>query len=289
MPIEQALYDPAAGLLARSPRFDDAWLPEVEKLALGFGKRPLGAACPLAMFARPFGRRLVAVVRVAERGQEALAFHFLILPSRLYLDLAGDPFLLCDAFPADWSARGELPSLEWTAGPPARRTVDQVRRVLDVVADRTQTLLGGVQALLDGGRLAFARPAPDPDVVRDLWALLPGEARAEMWPATFAFGNALGFHVVVSPDVSGPEFAGYVSEADAGDYPEGRYEFALQQAAEESDQASIDALFARRGRGQVLRVAILLLLAFLMIPPLVFLTPGCRELAEAPKKEKPRD
>lgn len=289
MPIEQALYDPTGGLLARSPGFADAWLLDVENLVRGFGERPAGAACPLAVFARPFGRRLVAVVRVAERGQEALAFHFLILPARLYLDLTGDPFLLCDAFPADWSARGELPSLEWTAGPPPRRTVDEVRRVLDVVAERTQTLLGGVQALLDGGRLAFGRPAPDPDIVRDLWALLPAAARAEMWPATFAFSNALEFHVVVAPDVSGPGFAGYLREADAGDFPEGRYELALHQAADESDQASIDTLFARRSRGQVLRMALLLLLAFLMIPPLVFLTPGCRDRADAPKKEKPRD
>jgi hypothetical protein len=119
--------------------------------------------------------------------------------------------------------------------------------------------------------------------------LLPDASRAELWPATFAFGNALDFSVVVTPDDTRPEFAGYVREADAGDYPEGRYEFALHHAADHSDQAAIDALFARRSRGQVLRMAVLLLVAMLVIPAVVLMTPGCPGGDAPPKKEKPRD
>ena len=123
------------------------------------------------------------------------------------------------------------------------------------------TLLGAVQALVDGGRVAFERSEPDPDVVRALWTLLPAKTRATLWPASFAFGNRLGFDALVVPKVEGVEFADYLREEQAGDYPEGRYEHALQVAAESGDQAELDHLFARRSRAEVRRLAYLLLAA----------------------------
>jgi hypothetical protein len=279
MQIEQALYgNPDAGgyrFLARSAGFAESWLGEAERLCTSFGDRPAGVLCPLALFARPFGLRHVAVVQAADQGVDdagrpgALAFHLLIVPRRLYAELGGDLFLISDKYPPVWDARGEMPTLEWTDGTLLTRSVDQVRRILNVVPERTQTLLGGVQVLVDGGRLVFVRKGPDPTLVRDLWELLPNATRAELWPATFAFGNRHGFHVVVVPDSTGPEFEHYVKEEDAGDYPEGRYEYALQKAAEESDQNEIDSLFARRSRGQTLRLALVLLAIFAIIPPLV--------------------
>src|SRR5207237_215461 len=107
------------------------------------------------------------------------------------------------------------------------------------------TLLGAAQALVDGGPVVFERPAPDPDLVRRLWLLLPASTRAELWPAEFAPANALGFDLLVTPK-AGDDCAGYLSEQQAGDYPEGRYELNLQIAAEAGDQAALDALFARR-------------------------------------------
>src|SRR5438067_230458 len=61
------------------------------------------------------------------------------------------------------------------------------------------SLLGGAQALLDGGRLVFERPGPDTALVRDLWLLLPTSTRCTLWPAGFAFGTALDFHALVVP------------------------------------------------------------------------------------------
>src|SRR5205814_1475881 len=136
-----------------------------------------------------------------------LLFRLLLLPKGLYADLAGDPFHLAEQCPPDWQARGDLPALP-APPPPPPRTAAAVRSVLDV--PQSATLLGGVQALLDGGKLAFERNAPDDRLVRTLWALLPTASRAELWPATFAFGNALGFHVVVTPRADGPDYAGYV-------------------------------------------------------------------------------
>src|SRR5260370_22195754 len=63
--IEQALYHRPGGeapcLLARSPGFLDEWLPEVEWLLVGFGDRPLGSACPAAVYALPLGKPHAAV------------------------------------------------------------------------------------------------------------------------------------------------------------------------------------------------------------------------------------
>src|SRR5437773_710195 len=75
----------------------------------------------------------------------------------------------------------------------------EVRKVLDV--PHSATLLGSTQALLEGGKVAFERPVPDEGLLRSLWALLPASTRKDLWPASFAFGNALGFDVLVVPRI----------------------------------------------------------------------------------------
>src|SRR5262245_44280003 len=131
MIIEQAIYRGTNSpvLQARSPGFAEAWLPQAGALCCGFGERPAGVSCPLAIFARPFGRRQGAVVRAADQADGSLAFHLLVLPSKLYADLGGDPFLICEKIPGAFSGSSELSSVEWTTGPPPPRSVDQVRRI----------------------------------------------------------------------------------------------------------------------------------------------------------------
>jgi hypothetical protein len=277
--IEQALYggQDRGGyrFLAKSPGFRDEWLPEAERLCTAFGERPAGVACPGAVFARPFGPRHVAVVQAADQGRDdagrpgALAFRLLVLPRDLYADLGADPFRVADQFPPPWAARGELPPLEWPSGPPPRRTVEALRGVLDV--PNSAVLLGGTQALLDGGRLVFERTEPAGHLVRSLWALLPDSSRRELWPATYTFANDPPFDVAVVPRASGPQFAGYVDEVRAGEYPEGRYELALQIAVEAGDQPAVDSLMSRRSRSQALRLGAGLLAVFLLVPAAVAL------------------
>jgi hypothetical protein len=267
--IEQAVYgsqgDGGYRFLARSAGLADEWLAEAERLCTGFGERPAGVSCPECVFARPFLSSRVAVVQVADQGTDdagrpgALGFRLLVLPARLYRDLGGDPFWIAEAFPPPWQARGELPALEWTAGPPPARTVAQLRCVLDV--PNSPTLLGGVQALLDGGRLVFERSAPDTPLLRSLWALLPTQSRCELWPASYCFSNAHGFHVLAVPRAAGPEYEYHIPEEQAGDYPEGHYELALQTAVESGNQADLDALLARRSRTQTIKLALGLLAA----------------------------
>src|SRR5437660_515974 len=88
--------------------------------------------------------------------------------------------------------------------------------------------------------VVFARPAPDPGLIRGLWTLLPHASRQELWPATFAFGNALGFDALVVPCRGDDDYAGYTTEEQAADYPAGNYELALQTAAEAGDQRALD-------------------------------------------------
>jgi hypothetical protein len=267
--IEQALYGShdAGGyrFLARSPGFLDDWLPEAERLCTGFGERPAGVSCRAAVFARPLGNKHVAVVQAADLGTDdagrpgALGFRLFVLPQDAYVFLGGDPFALAERYPPSWEARGELAALTCPADPPPRRTVADIQGLFERHKLIQPTLLGGVQALLDGSRVVFERTEPDPDTVRALWALLPTKTRAALWPASFAFGNRLGFDALVVPKAQGVEFADYLREEQAGDYPEGRYELDLQVAAEAGDQAGLDHLFARRSRAEVRRMAYLLI------------------------------
>jgi hypothetical protein len=267
--IEQALYGKGEGniprILARSPGFLDEWEPEAKRLCTGFGARPTGLACPGCLFAHPLNRGHVAVVQVADQGCAAagssgdLGFHLLVLSQESYAFLGGDPFHLAELFPPPWQARGELPALSLPAVPPVQRTVDQIQGQLAHFRNMQPTLLGSVQALVDGGRLVIERSEPDTELLRCLWMLLPTRTRSQLWPASFTFSNALAFDVLVVPRADSDEFAGYVSESQAADYPEGRYELALQVAAEAGDQAELDALFARRSQRDVWRMGLLLL------------------------------
>ncbi len=294
--IEQALYgfQPARGyrFLARSPGFAEEWLPVAEQLCAGFGERPRGVACPACLFVQPFGKHHIAVVQVADQGTgdggqpSGLAFHFLILARSDYNRLGGDPFLIADKFPAPWTARRELPSLSWAGDLPPPRTLEQIQRVLQRPEDGPN-LLGGSQILVDGGRLVFERPLPDTRLVHDLWTLLPTSTRCELWPASFAFANALGFHALVTPNAELDACTGYLRGEQAGDYPEGRYELNLQIAAESGDQGDLDALLARRSLKETWRLGLLLLgvcIVLAVLANLLLPVPGPGDRAPAPAK-----
>lgn len=250
--------------LARSPGFLEEWQPLAEQLCAAFGERPYGVACPACLFAQPFGKRHVAVVQVADQGinyagqPSGLAFHFLILSRSDYEQLGGDPFLIAEQFPAPWTARGDMPTLFWPEPLPPPRTVEQIQKILQRGEDGPN-LLGGCQVLVDGGRLVFERSAPDTDLLRDLWTLLPTRTRCELWPASFAFANTLGFDALVTPKAAADVYGSYLRFEQAGDYPEGRYELNLQIAAEAGDQRDLDALLARRSRRETWRLGLLLL------------------------------
>jgi hypothetical protein len=257
--IEQALAErtpTGAEVVARSPGFVAEWEPEFLRLCIAFGQPPAGEYLPTCMFARPLARGRVAVVQTAAEGQPpVLRFHCLALSAELYAAI-GDPFLIAGQFPPPWGERVVLPTLAWL-DEVTTRSVGQVQRVLQ--EEDGPTLLGAAQAVVDGGRVVFERPFPAPDLLRRLWMLLPDTTRAEAWPATYTFGPELDVHAVVVAKADPAAFSGYLTEAHAAEYPQGRYELNLQIAAEAGDQGAVDRLFSRRSSQQTLRLALILL------------------------------
>lgn len=262
--VEQALAEVAGDsfrLVAQSPGFPIDWEPEAERLCRAYGVPQAGIAIDDALFAQPFGKAHVAVVRV--RGDVAsLRFRFLILSRELYTQFIADPFLVADRF-APHDALRDLPTLEWPDEPPPPRTVEKLQQVLQTGG--SPTLLGAVQALIDGGRLVFDRPAPANQLLRDLWQLLPYSSQAELWPATFVFSGDLSFHVLATPKAADLKLDRFLTEEQALDYPHGRYELALQYAIEHGDQREIDRLFRRRSGRQTLRLAIFILIGAIVL------------------------
>lgn len=250
------LSDPrGVRVVARSDGFDD---PEAERLAVLYGRPPAGVNCPLAHFAQPFGRKRVAVVQVSDRRGASLALRVLVLGRDLYRHL-GDPFAVADRYPPDCAAVGPLPVLEWPLERLPPRTVGQLQAVLkgcDPATDEMALLLGSAQVLVDGGRVIVRRAGPDERFFRALWQLLPDRTRADLWPASFVFGDALAFHAAAMPDP--PPDPGRLRHTEDGlkDYPPGRYELALQAAVEAGDQRGLDHLLARRTADDTLRLGL---------------------------------
>lgn len=278
-----ASVDEPCSTLGKSAGLRDADMRKIHGIICGLelARCPAQTECPVGLLAQPLGSQHVVVARFrpasspgAGASPATWLIHVLVIPAGMYQEYGADPFFLAENQPAIWDCSGDLPVLDLTFGPPPHRTVRQIRAILDTEPEKTQTLLGGVQALIDGGRLVFQRAAPEVSIIRDLWNLLPYPSRAEIWPCTFLPGDPRRYHIVSTPGPTSAGFDHYLTEEQMGDYPEGRYERALQEAAEQEDQVELNGLFARRGRTQTLRLAWMLLAVFVIIPPLV-LHGGC--------------
>jgi len=252
-----AADDRGIRVLAQSDGFNAA---EAERIVGLYGVRT--AACSLAHFACPFGRDSVCVSTVADRPDGALGFLFLVLSRDLYQHL-GDPFAIADRYTPDWNARGTLSGLEWPEEPLPRRRVEELQEILKT--GDSPLLLGGTQALVDGSAVLVQRQAPDETLFRGLWQLLPDRTRCNLWPATFAFSNALGFDAAALPEL--PEDPRRLRHTEDGlrDYPQGRYELHLQIAIEGGDQREVDRLFTRRTSDDTIRLGLTILVLAMVL------------------------
>ena len=82
------------------------------------------------------------------------------------------------------------------------------------------SLLGGVQILVDGGKLIFKRLAPtrlDPGFV----VCVAQQSAVGVVACDLCFSNALGFDAVVVPRLGDENLAGYTTEEQAADLPQG--------------------------------------------------------------------
>lgn len=261
--MQQAVLLADARGVRVAARSDDFDVPEGERLAVLFGRRPAGVACPLAHFARPFGKGHVAVVTVADRPGDLLGFRFLVLSRELYAYL-GNPFAVADRYPPNWFASGSLPALEWPMEVLPERTVEQLDAVLKAAGD-VSLLLGGTQALVDGTRVVLQRPAPDEPFFRDLWQLLPDRTRATLSVASFAFSDELGFDAVAMPVLPERSATAFHTEDGLCDYPASSYELSLQTAVESKNAAELRRLLARRTSDETLRLGLMIVAGALVL------------------------
>ena len=249
-------------VLATSEDFPFAWEEAARLAVVRFGTKPADIGVSAEIFALPVGKSHVAVVQVEDLPSGVLGFRFLILGKPLY-DALGDPFAIADRFPPDWSSRGELPTLAWPMEPLPPRLVEALDELLKT--GDGPFLLGSTQALLDGGRICLKKTDSTHAAIRTIWQLLPTRSRCELWPATLVFSEELDFSIWAMPEIPAKLPAGCLNEEQAKDYPEGRYEVAMQSAIESRDQAEMNRLLARRSSGETLRLAAMMLAGAVLI------------------------
>ena len=177
------------------------------------------------------------------------------LPRSLYERLP-DPFLLASIAPANWKI-GTISDF------PLENVREPIRNVptLQAVLQNGDSpfLLGGCQTLSDQGKILLQRDQPDEKTIRDLWQLLPKGIQGHTSFCAFAPDNQLGFDLAVLPSL--PEsHPGFLTEDQARDYPESRYERELQLAIETGDERGLQALLSRRSSSDTLRLAFFMVL-----------------------------
>ena len=254
-------------VIGRSPGVPFETEEAALKIAVQFGDRPPGASCPESVFTvRDWGTLWIVKVASLPGDGSPLVFRMFGIAAKYRLGL--DPLAWAESYPLE-AMKGELPNEEWLNPFPPRRTVEGVRAILK--GGDSPLLLGSVQALLDGCKIVVSLAEAGPDFVRHVWKLLPEKSKAEINLATFAFSADLGFDIVVLTGVPATGIPGYLTAEQVRDYPEGRYEFALQHAAESGNQGELDRLFSRKTSREVLRLAIgMVLFAFVVVLILKF-------------------
>lgn len=226
------------------------------------------AGQPSAVFRTTLNGGLGCLVTVAKLPGDGspTAFRYVVGPRDLLAAI--EPFGSIDRIPAD-VLKGDLDAFVGDEAFRPRGHAD-LRALLK--SGDSPLLLGAAQALLDGCKIAVAAAEVPPTFVRDLWQLLPFMSRAELSFATFAPSAELNFDVAVLPAVPVEGIKGFLTAEQVRDYPEGRYELALQRAAENGNQADLDRLFARRSSSQVLRTVVgMIVFALVVVIVLKFL------------------
>jgi hypothetical protein len=188
--------------------------------------------------------------------------HGLLLTRKAY-ELIGHPFALADFAPVQWSARDDYPDLDLQAfRVPHPRTADILATLQE--AD-TPLLYGLLQCLLDGGRALLIQDESIEPLLRQVWPMVPYSTRARLRVATWADSTALYYSVLAQPRAPEPWPAGVLLAEQLRDYPEGRYELAMQVAIENNRQHDYEALLQRRSSVYTLKLALAILVAVMLL------------------------
>ncbi len=232
-----------AGTVSASPSFDPALSDELALLQEAFDSPPHPEESYL--FVRFAGRRTVLIGTAKGRQLWVRAL------GRVFYERCPDPFFLAELAPPDWGANSPADIPLGQANPP-RRDVAALQQVM--AKGDGPFLLGACQTLVDQGRILLHRDRPAEKTIRDVWRLLPVSIQGRTSFTAFAPDNRLGFDVAVLREIP-PAHPGFLTEDQARDYPESRYERELQTAVEHGDERALQALLNRRSSSDTLKLA----------------------------------
>jgi hypothetical protein len=235
------------------------------KAAIAFGPISLADVFQSSVFAAANYDVVVIVTATAVHdGSHAIVFRALFVPRAFYALAEGDCFAIADRFPVNIHARGPLPLLDLAAGGAilSRRVAD-LQSILK--GGDSAFLLGAAQALVDGVKIRVRRDAMPERLARNVWQLLPVSTRMIVFPCEYCLTENAAFHWAALPEVPAKLPPGFLHEEQVKDYPDGRYERALQVAIEDGDQRALDKLLARPSSRDVLRLTLLGLAAFFTV------------------------
>jgi len=238
------------------------WEELARDIVTGFGVAPAGFGEVSALLCLPFGERHWAVTQVESRSEGTVGFRILILSKTDWLQ-GIDPFALNRDYPPNWDNCGQADSIEYELNF-APATVEQAASWL--AGQDHATLLGGLQAILDGARLWHESSSPLSAYAQTLWNLLPYRSRFDFSFATFAFQPIpeLKYQALPKGAIPAPLPMGVLSLQQTGDYPLGRYEQALQLAIEETNTDEFEVLLRRRTSHDTLKLAVGLIAAMIV-------------------------
>lgn len=182
---------------------------------------------------------------------------------RKWYERVPEPFAYIELAPAVWG-NNHPPTSEFSLQQfqPPVRSVATVKAMMPT-ADGP-FLYGGCQALLDRAKIILERSEPDHTTIRQLWQLLPISIQAQTTFISWTQQHECRFDIMMVPVIP-VEHPGYLIEDQARDYPESRYERALQLAIEFDDEASFQKLIHRQSSAQVLRLAFTLVLGMAVL------------------------
>lgn len=237
-------------VVAQSLGVEEPWPHALEELVQTWAI-PSNTEIPACLLTMPGFTHKQLVVTLVGR-----SIRVLIMERDCY-EVIPDPFAIEERFPPTWDVRNPLPTLEWPDEPLPPRTTEQLNTILK--EGDGPLLLGACQALVDSAKLLLNADEPQPTLLRSLWQLLPTSIQRQTTLATFAYTATLSCSLMVVPASIATQKHGYLSDEQARDYPESRYERNLQVAIEANDQRMLNQLLARKSSAEALRSAMIML------------------------------
>ncbi|MSR30727.1 MAG: hypothetical protein EXR99_04400 [Gemmataceae bacterium] len=189
----------------------------------------------------------------------------LLIPLLLYRSLGANPFHALSCIQEVGNGSETNTAFQILHAEPVPWTPQTLAEILK--AKWGPNYLGAAQALLDGNRVILPPRENPHEIAKNLLFLLPLANRLEIGLTLLPSVNNKNFQIQTEmPGKSGKEEPGAVLFSQAGDYPEGKFEYSLQWAVENEDLYELNRLYFRKTTTQVFWFACGLLAIVSLVP-----------------------